>query len=334
MEKVIIYGTGKYYDEHKEELPDDMEIVGFMDSHEKYATSVSGQLYEEKPVLLPSEWKKTQFDKIYICTNYPNGIQILLILMKHIVPFDKICFLNPKLVALKWRWEITEDQRAVVVTSGDVKFKLQGNTDFYVFREIFLGNIYNVGVTFADYIVIDIGMNIGIASLFFAGRPEVSKVYGFEPFLDTYQQALDNFARNRQEIQDKILPCNIALYDEDKEVEIAVSCKESGLRDVFSQDDKSKQVEITYREAGKVIKNILKEESGKKAILKCDTEGSEYAIFNSLEEYGCWEGIEVVLLEYHNSAYPLQEMLRRHGYRFFTVGNADTAGFGMIYAVK
>lgn len=335
MEKIIIYGTGKYYDMHKDELPDDVQIVAYMNSYEKYTASVNGQNnVGNVPVLLPSEWRELEFDKIYICTNYSNGVQILMTLMEQIVPFDKISFLNQKLAEWKWKWEITEDKKGVIVTSGAVSFKLQYITDFYVFREIYFENIYNVGVPFADYIVIDIGMNIGIASLFFAGRSEISKVYGFEPFLDTYQQAVENFARNRPEIQDKIIPCNIALYDEDKEMKIAMSCEESGLRDVLSKDDKSGHVEIIYRKAGKVVGDIIKKECGKKVVLKCDTEGAEYAIFNSLEEYDCWEGIDVILLEYHKSPYPLQEMLKRHGYKFFTVGASDLVGFGMIYAVK
>ncbi len=335
MEKVIIYGTGKYYDAHKDKLPDDIKIVAYMDSHEKYATSISGQLYEGGvPILLPSEWEKIEFDKIYICTDYANGILILLTLMQCIVPLDKIAFLNEKLAALTWRWEITDDKRGVIVTVGSVRFKLQYITDFFIFREIFLENIYNVELPFADYIVIDIGMNIGIASLFFAEQTKTIKVYGFEPFEDTYRQALDNFARNNPEIQNKIIPCNIALYDEDKKMECAVLHEDSGLRNVFCQDDTSRKVEITYRTAGKVIGDILKRECGKKVVLKCDIEGSEYAVFNSLEEYGCLEKIDAVLLEYHKSAYPLQEIFMRHGYKFFTVGASDIAGFGMIYAVK
>lgn len=337
MEQIIIYGTGKYYEKYKDKLPKDMRIVAYMDSHEKFATSMTGQFYEgDIPILLPSEWEKVEFDKIYICTDYSNGVQMLLTLMEHIVPLEKISFLNEKLAALNWGWEVTEDKKGVIVTSGDVSFKLQYITDFYVFREIFFENIYNVGLPYTDCIVIDIGMNIGLATLFFAERSEVSKVYGFEPFLDTYGQAMDNFARNRQEIQDKIIPYNIALYDEDKKMQIAMSCEESGMRDVAASvgEGKAKQCEITYRAAGKVIADILKRECGKKVVLKCDIEGAEYAVFNSLEEYGCWKGIDVILLEYHGSAYPLQVILKRHGYKFFTMGASDITGLGMIYAVK
>lgn len=339
MENVIIYGTGRYYEKHKDELPNDIKIIAYMDSHENMATSISGELYEGRvPILLPSEWGKVEFDKIYICTDYSNGIQILLTLMQQIVPLDKISFLNQKLAALNWRWEITDNKKGVIVTTGcsgrEVKFKLQYITDFYVFKEIFFENIYNVELPVDNYVVIDIGMNIGIASLFFAGRAATCKVYGFEPFLDTYKQAIDNFARNTQEIQDKTMAYNVALYDEDKKMEIAVSHEESGLRDVFSQNENSKQVEITYRIAGKEVGDILKKEHGKKVILKCDTEGAEYAIFNSLEKYGCLEEIDVVLLEYHRSAYPLQEILKKHGFKIFTVGASNIVGFGMIYAVK
>ena len=336
MEQIIIYGTGTYYEKYKDKLPKDMRIVAYMDSHKEFATSTTGQFRGggDIPILLPSEWEKIEFDKIYICTDYSNGVQILLTLMEHIVPLEKIAFLNEKLAALNWGWEVAEDKRGVIVTSGDVRFRLQYITDFYVFREIFFENVYNIGIPYTDCIVIDIGMNIGLTTLFFAERFEVSKIYGFELFLDTYQQAIDNFARNRQEIQDKIIPHNIALYNEDKKMEIAISREESGLRDVFIGENKAKQCEITYRVAGKVIADILKREYGKKVVLKCDTEGAEYAVFDSLEEYGCWEGIDVILLEYHGSAYPLQAMLKKHGYKFFTIGASDITGLGMIYAVK
>lgn len=56
----------------------------------------------------------------------------------------------------------------------------------------YFSNTFIIGGGKTDSIVIDIGANIGLASLFFAARKNVIKVIGYEPLRSTYQKALHN----------------------------------------------------------------------------------------------------------------------------------------------
>ena len=78
-------------------------------------------------------------------------------------------------------------------------------------------------------------MNIGAVSLYFASKEWVSKVYGFEPFPDTFQQALDNFELNDIHIKRKLYPMNVALSDKEEDIEVAVNSENTGWRSIMSK---------------------------------------------------------------------------------------------------
>ncbi len=331
MEKAVIYGRGGYYRQHRDKLPSDIEIIAYADSFVESATSATGKLFEGKPVLLPWELHKVDYDKVYICTDYAVGNRIFYTLIENDVAPDKILFLNRIVFPGSWEYVAAEDGGVISSIDG-IRIKERYITDFDIIVEIFVKGAYRAILPFSDYIVIDMGMNIGAASLYFAQKPEVSKVYGFEPFPDTYEQAIENFARNEQPIRDKIEAYNIALLDVEGAMRVAVPYEQTGWRNIFSQDKDKEQTEIVCREAGKVIGDILKENHGKNVVLKCDVEGSEFKIFESLEAASCFSRIDAVMMEVHGDSAPLTGMLRKHGYKLFLLGEAS--GIQMLYAVK
>jgi hypothetical protein len=87
--------------------------------------------------------------------------------------------------------------------------RINGDTfdNFYVVQELFAEGVYSIHLNTEKIVVCDIGMNVGIASLYFAGVNNVTKVYSYEPFPETYQRALANFSLNPL-LKDKILPRN------------------------------------------------------------------------------------------------------------------------------
>lgn len=80
-----------------------------------------------------------------------------------------------------------------------------------IVEEIFKNDEYNFDIG-GPAVVIDIGMHIGLASLYFAARDDVEGVYGFEPFKPTFEQAMFNFKIN-EKYADKIHPHNYGLGD-------------------------------------------------------------------------------------------------------------------------
>lgn len=331
MSKVIIYGIGNYYKQNKDKLPDTLDIIAYADSNPNNVTSHNGKLFQELPVLLPEEFGSISYDEVWICTDYMAGNQIFQRLLAAGIGSDCIFFLNRMDARADWKYMATEDGKGYLTTVNGITIRERYLSDFIFIDEVIINHSY--GFEFADeeYAVIDIGMNVAIASLYFAKHPQVKKVYGFEAFPDTYEQAVSNIALNSPGIGDKIVAKNIALSNENKKQKVAVPIEETGYRNIFSRDESKRQVEIECRDAGEVVKDIL-ERHKEKIVLKVDAEGSEFPIFETLNKAGCFEEIDVIMMEYHRDPEELLSILKKYGYKIFMQG--QRAVCGLIYAVK
>jgi hypothetical protein len=95
----------------------------------------------------------------------------------------------------------------ILLTLNNINFKVTSLSNLAVLYEIFVQNIYNVNPSINNIIVVDIGMNVGAATLYFANQSFTEKVYGFEPFPETYNEAFSNVKLN-ESILDKIVLFN------------------------------------------------------------------------------------------------------------------------------
>lgn len=330
MKKTIIYGTGDYYKRNKDKLPGDLDIIAYADSNPNNATSHSGKLFEGLPMLLPEEFGTVEYDAVFICTDYAAGNRIFQRLSSAGIGSDRIFFLNRIDASVEWGYAATDDRKGYLSTIDGITVRERHLTDFDIVNEVILDNSYGFELMDSDYIVIDIGMNVAIASLYFANKTGVKKVYGFEAFPDTYEQALANIALNPSEIKNKIVAENFALSDENAKKKVAVAVEETGWRNIFSNDESKRQAEIVCRDAGEVVREIIDKHS-EKIILKIDTEGAEFSIFTSLDQKGCFDSIDVIMMEYHGNPEKLISTLRKYRYKIFVQGKKWC---GLIHAVK
>lgn len=331
MRKAVIYGTGSYYEQNRGRLPKDLEIVAYVDSSVKNATSHTGELFRGLPMLLPEELGTVIYDVVYICTDYTAGNRIFQKLSVSGIGSDRIFFLNRMESSIDWKYVATGDRKGYLSTIDGITIKERYLTDFDIVNEVLINHSYGFGFEENECIVIDIGMNVGIASLYFANQFGVKKVYGFEAFPDTYEQAVANIALNQPGIGDKIVPMNFALSDENGKKLVAVSAEETGWRDIFSRDGSKRQVEIVCRDAGEAVREILDRHT-EKIVLKVDTEGAEFSIFAALDKAGCFEKIDVIMMEYHGDSEKLCSILKKYGYQYFIQGKKMICG--LIHAVK
>lgn len=331
MKKAVIYGTGSYYEQNKRRLPKDLEIVAYADSNPNNATSHNGELFRGLPMFLPEELETITYDVIYICTDYGAGNRIFQRLSQAGIGSDRIFFLNRMEPAVDWKYVATEDRKGYLSTIDGITIKERYLTDFDIVDEVLIDHSYGFGFEDAECVVIDIGMNVGIASLYFAKQPNVKKVYGFEAFPDTYEQAAANIALNQPGIGDKIEAMNFALSDENERRMAAVSSEETGWRNIFSKDENKRQVEIKCRDAGEAVKDIINNHD-EKIVLKIDTEGAEFQIFAALDRAGCFEKIDVIMMEYHGDSEKLVPVLKKYGYHYFLHGKKKVCG--LIHAIK
>ncbi len=186
-----------------------------------------------------------------------------------------------------------------------------------------------------EFVAVDIGMNIGVAALYLAGKESVTHVYGFEPFAPTYRLARENVQRNPA-LAGKITTFNIGLGDADKTLRIPyhADCPQ-GMRTVHPKpgtaDTATEEVKVVR--ASTMLESLLARHD-EKVLLKIDCEGAEAEILPDLAAAGLLERISVVILEWHfGSGETHLAMLRDHGFVCFPQ-DRRAKQVGMIYAVR
>ena len=91
---------------------------------------------------------------------------------------------------------------------------------------------------------------------------------------------------------------------------------------------------ITIKDSAEVLLPIIKENYGeKKIILKCDCEGGEYDIFESLDNAGLLSKIDAIAMEWHGQDRlpSLKKILLKNGFAF-AANHFNINNIGMIYA--
>jgi FkbM family methyltransferase len=185
-----------------------------------------------------------------------------------------------------------------VISFRGIKVKVINAEDFQVMAEVMNFNDYNFQSK--DHIcVIDIGMNTGIASLYFANLPNVKEVHSFEPFAVPFNRALENFNLN-PDLATKITPYNFGLgnrtfrdtvlYDGHRTIGVSVKGLGNGI-----------PTEISVHRASETLSRIITaaKHSGLKSVIKMDCEGSEFAILEDLAKHDLLSEVFLYLIEWH-----------------------------------
>jgi FkbM family methyltransferase len=208
------------------------------------------------------------------------------------------------------------------------------------FTEIFGNHVYDTVIN-DDLLVIDVGMNIGTASLSFASFKNVKKVFGFEPIQDTCLLAKKNFELNGI-IGEKIKYTCAALGRGDKQILIPKPCGGSvgvTITDFMQSDFTNKQhqdllIEIEVKDAYSAISEIL-DLNKEKALLKLDCEGAEYEIVEDLFEKQLLHKISIIIIEWHiKDKSILIEKLNKAGFIMFTPNIQAKMPVGLIYGIN
>jgi len=225
----------------------------------------------------------------------------------------------------------------VVLESDGVCFLARVPDDLAFVGEIFLEKAYNVGLGH-DTCVIDIGMNSGLVTLLLASHPAVREVHGFEPFVETFRRACANIALNPT-LAPNIHCYNIALADHDEDGTFIVPDMGSSGSMTIRQIGHGIPVALKIRDAATMLGPIIEAAvaRGRTVVLKVDCEGSEFAIFASLEKAGLLDRISAFMVEWHRvfdgcNQETLLDALHRHG--FITFDRSPKTGNGFFYAVR
>jgi len=272
--------------------------------------------------------------------------------MKVLVNF-MCCFVPQK----KWRKEIkrkligTKSRRKkllahgckieneIVTTPEGVKIDISNvpHEALGITKEVFLQKDYAVNFV-NDAALIDIGLNRGIASLFFATYPNIKKIYSFEPFKPTFELAKKNLELNPQ-LSEKINAFNFGLGKAETTLELPYMDKATGgmstTHDVCRGEKDIRKETVVIKDAAKEITPILAENKDRHIIVKCDCEGAEFEIFERLNEEKLIRNIDVILMEYHfNKPDGLVSILTKNRFAVSTKVLSEKMSTGYIYAVR
>ena len=185
-----------------------------------------------------------------------------------------------------------------------------------------------------DFVVFDIGMNIGTAALYYAGCEQVKAIYGFEPFVPTYKQARVNFEINK-ELSKKITPYNFGLGAKNKTLSIHYNPALPGaMSTVVDYFHNAPDVEtVAIRNAAEVLAPLFSAHD-EKILLKIDCEGAETEILSVLSKSNLLKKVHAIALEWHfHSPTDLTDLLVNNGFFLFVNHNIPNK-LGMIYAVN
>lgn len=306
MEEVILAGYSERFFVHYREIGRDYHISAVAESTKIKTDSLIGiqgcptcsfediDIHGQERILIVSQSR---------CIDIIRELLGLGIDRKRIVIWNPSLYLNRSDYSL-----VVEEDGSVtanVLSDGvNLRAYLKAYSDFFIFEEIFLQNTYRF-IIGNDCILLDIGMNIGLASLYFAAKSFVKKIYGFEPFKPTYDRALANFDLNEGPVKDKIKAFNYGLSDADRTGCFTYLDNNPGNMKTTSEylkegsDVYNGQV-VELKEAGKEIDRIMNLEPGAAYVIKIDCEGAEYDIIPSLVKWNVLDRVRLIIMETHD----------------------------------
>ena len=224
------------------------------------------------------------------------------------------------------------------VEINGLSFNVSSLSNMAVLYEIYIQKIYNVNFNYDDVVLVDIGMNVGVASLYFANQKNVKVIYGFEPFPDTYNEALMNASLNSK-LKDKLNFINKGVSDK-TEIK-TIDLYDSGLLSASTLNSENnfgkkigKKITVEIVSAIDLMNDIFNQYPSNKIILKVDCEGEEYAFFESLNTTNYFDNIVCIIVEWQEKGPErITKILIDKGFQFFQVDDANFNA-GLIYAFK
>jgi FkbM family methyltransferase len=231
----------------------------------------------------------------------------------------------------------TADAGDVVATAGECRVMIESVEDVVILAEVFLNGLYNLRLPFRCA-VMDIGMNVGMASLFRAQQESVLTVVGYEPFEPTFRQAERNLKLNPL-LSGKITPVNVGLGYSDRRMTVPYFYDRKGSASlhrayVGTRGDSATQQPVSIRDVAVAVAELRARVGTMPLVVKMDCEGSEYEIVRRLHDSGDLSRIAAMIIEWHDEG-PAQLLTAMAAHGFGTVALRPTNGNeGMIYATR
>ena len=208
--------------------------------------------------------------------------------------------------------------------------------ELFTADEVFVQNVYRF-IPRQTVVVMDIGMNVGYASLLFASMPQVAAVFSFEPFPQTYEQAVLNIGLNPA-CAAKIRMENTGLADTNREVTAAYDASAKGGSSVYVPPNPNVPASacLRLRDAVEALDSVMSSYPDLPIVVKMDCEGAEYEILEAWAAGLRLGGLSLIMIEWHrfvegHNPARLCKLLADAGFDIFAREDFSV-NTGMIYA--
>ena len=232
-----------------------------------------------------------------------------------------------------WKNALLGRQPGRLCLAGGMQITAPPHCDLLTITDdIFFKQVYTHGPVQVEAgdVVVDIGANVGVFSLYAAARTN-QRVLSYEPYPENYEFLLCNLRDNRVAHVDTR---QAAVTDILGVAQLYIAPR-SGGHLMFDHGIKGKLTE-TVEVPSVTLPSILENETLERIdFLKMDCEGSEGMILRSTPPE-MLRRIRKIAMEYHDNVSPLsheemQQLLQRNGFQTALRGKEDSP-FGMLYA--
>lgn len=168
----------------------------------------------------------------------------------------------------------------------------ENTSDISVFYQVIMHKAYDIDIPdFSPKIILDLGANVGYASVFFAKKYPEAEIYSLEPEASNYEALIKNTSKYQQ-----IYATKGAVYSETKEINVIdVNLGEWGMVIGDTKDETAPKV-MAY--SMNDLFKLWKLEDKCIDIMKIDIEGSEKELF---EVDTSWlNKVKVLFIETHD----------------------------------
>jgi FkbM family methyltransferase len=177
-----------------------------------------------------------------------------------------------------------------------------GNSDFSVFRQIFMNGEYDIEIPFSPRIIVDAGANIGLASLYFSQQFPQAVIYSLEPDPDNFQM----LSRHAQQYP-QWKTFQLALWDQCTSLAFTNTQAEAWSKQVGQSAKASDSLVPAMDLTSFMLNNGIEVID----LLKIDIEGAEFEVFQHNYEY--WlKRTRMIIVELHENLRPGVEKIFSH----------------------
>lgn len=227
----------------------------------------------------------------------------------------------------------------LTIKANGINYPVASQANLSVVNELFFDHYYNIS-SLTPCVLLDIGMNVGYASLYFSSFPGVKKIYSYEPFEDTFRIALQNFSIN-EPLSKKIRPNNYGISNYTGTIDVPLleggsviaSTEQSFIKDHNIHSNKS--ISVRVRDILEVLNEIRQENPDQHLALKIDCEGEEYNILEAMNTSNGFDKIIFFCIEWHfKGSQRIKEILMQNKFIVFDTPKSNEGEYGMIYGFR